>query len=139
MHPNRQFRAHFVVHMHFCLHDLLRVAHPLHSNRGGKRTITWGMFPPGSEDTVTSRRLLCNGGGGTLNFRCMMFIPCDWIRDEVDELKLLDTSPICCPDHQAFANMMAAVCAKIFDNAVRAAFKKAYFPAGRKIITVSGC
>ena len=67
MHPNRQFLAHAVVHMPLCLHDLFRVAPPLHSNgggRGGEGTITSGMFPWGSEDTVARRRLLCKGGGG---------------------------------------------------------------------------
>ena len=33
---------------------------------GGEGTVTWGMFPRGSEDTVTRRRLPCKGGGGGL-------------------------------------------------------------------------
>ena len=65
MHPNRQFLAHFVVHMPLCLHALFRVANPLHSNRGeGEGTVIWGMFPWGSEDTVARRRSLCKGGRG---------------------------------------------------------------------------
>ena len=35
MYPNKQFLAHFVVHMPLCLHVLFCVAGPLHSNRGG--------------------------------------------------------------------------------------------------------
>ena len=38
---------------------------------------------------------------------------CEWISDKVDERKLSDKSPIPCPDHQEFANMVAAVCAQI--------------------------
>ena len=66
MHPNRPFLAHFVVHMPLCLHDWFRVAHPLHSNGGGggEGTITWGLFPRGSKDSVARRRLLCKGGRG---------------------------------------------------------------------------
>ena len=41
MHPNRQFPAHFVVHMPLCLHDLFCVACPLHSNRGVMGSVTW--------------------------------------------------------------------------------------------------
>ena len=37
---------------------------------------------------------------------------CEWISDKVDERKLSDKSPIPCPDHQEFANMVAAVCAQ---------------------------
>ena len=61
---HRQFLPHFLVHMPLCLHDLFRVAHPLHSNGGGKGTVTWGMCPRGSEDTVARRRLLCKGVRG---------------------------------------------------------------------------
>ena len=64
MHPNKQFLAHLVVHMPLCLHDLFRIAHPLHSNWGGEGTVTWGMFPRGSEDTAAHRRLLCKRGRG---------------------------------------------------------------------------
>ena len=38
---------------------------------------------------------------------------CEWIGDKVDERKLSDKSPIPCPDHQEFANMVAAVYAQI--------------------------
>ena len=65
MHPNRQYPAHFVVHMPSCLHVVFRVAHPLHSNRGCEGTVTLGWFPRGCEDTIAPRRLLCKGVGGT--------------------------------------------------------------------------
>ena len=38
---------------------------------------------------------------------------CEWIGDKVDERKLSDKSPIPCPDHQEFANIVAAVYAHI--------------------------
>ena len=63
MHPNRQFPAHFVVHMPLCLHALCHVVCPLHSNRGCEGTVTWGMFPRGCEDTVAPRRTMQRGGG----------------------------------------------------------------------------
>ena len=46
MHPNRQFVAHFVVHIPSCPHDLLCVARPLHSNRRCEGTIIW-LVPSG--------------------------------------------------------------------------------------------
>ena len=52
MHPNRQFPAHFLVHMPLCLHDLFCVARLLHSNWWGQGTVIWGMFPRGCEHTV---------------------------------------------------------------------------------------
>ena len=58
-HPNRQFLAHFVVHAPLCLHVLFRVTHHLHSNRGCKGTVTWGIL-----GYVPSRvRLTMQGGG----------------------------------------------------------------------------
>ena len=44
MYPNRQFLAHFMVHMPLCLHILFRVAGPLHCNQGGEGTVTWGIM-----------------------------------------------------------------------------------------------
>ena len=67
IHPDRQFPAHFVVHMPSCLHVLFRVARPLQSKRGGEGTVIWGMFPRGCEDTVARRWLLYKGVGGTLS------------------------------------------------------------------------
>ena len=53
-----------MVHMPLYLRDLFRVAHPLHSNQADEGSVTWGMFPQGSEDTVARRRLLCLWGRG---------------------------------------------------------------------------
>ena len=64
MHPNRQFLAHFVVHMPLCLHDLFRVAVVIGGGGGGEGTVTWGIFPRGCEDTVARRQLLCERGRG---------------------------------------------------------------------------
>ena len=63
VHSNRQFLAHFVVHMPLCVHVLFRVARSFNSNRG-EGTDTWGMLSQGCEDTVACRCLLFKGGGG---------------------------------------------------------------------------
>ena len=42
---------------------------------------------------------------------------CEWISDNVDERKLSDKSPIPDPDHQKFANMVAAQIASLQDLA----------------------
>ena len=49
---------------------------------------------------------------GNLN-RWILQQYCEWISDKVDERKLSGKSPIPCPDHQEFANVVAAVCAQI--------------------------
>ena len=63
MHPNRHFLAHFVVHMPLCLHDLFRVAHPLHSNRGrGNRLL--GYVPSGVRGYRRTQAITMQGGEG---------------------------------------------------------------------------
>ena len=61
--PNRQFLAHFVVHMPLCLHVLFGVAGLLHSRGGGgcEGSIIWGILEAfwGMFGTVARRRLLC--------------------------------------------------------------------------------
>ena len=47
MHPNRQFPAHFVVHMPSCLHVLFWVARPLHCDRRGRGNCHLGYVPSG--------------------------------------------------------------------------------------------
>ena len=44
------------------LHDLFCVTCPLHSSRGGKRTVTWGC-----EGAIVQRCILYKGGGGGLH------------------------------------------------------------------------
>ena len=65
MYPNRQFLAHFVVHMPLCLHVLFRVAGPLHSNGGGREPSLRVCFL-GDARIPSRRRLPCKGevGGG---------------------------------------------------------------------------
>ena len=63
MHVNRPFSRRSMVHMPCCLPVLLRVARPLHSNRGGEGTFTWGTFPRGCEGTVARRCFLYKEGG----------------------------------------------------------------------------
>ena len=41
------------------MHDLFCVTCPLHSNRGGEGTVTWGR-----EVTIAQRCILYKGGGG---------------------------------------------------------------------------
>ena len=63
MHPNRQFPAHFVVHMPSCLHVLFRAVRPLHSNRGCDRT-------------VAPNRLPYKAGGGGNHYLCILGLGC---------------------------------------------------------------
>ena len=46
-----------------CLPVLFHVTCPLHSNRGGEGTVTWGAFPRGCDGTVAQRCFLYKGGG----------------------------------------------------------------------------
>ena len=63
MHPNRQFLAHFVVHMPLCLHDLFHVTHPLHSHLGrGNRLL--GYVPSGVRGYRPAQAITMQGGGG---------------------------------------------------------------------------
>ena len=62
MYPNRQFLAHFVVHMPLCLHVLFRAAVFCIVIGGGG--VTFGIFPRGYEYTVVCRRLVCKGEVG---------------------------------------------------------------------------
>ena len=68
MHPNRRFLAHFAVHMPLCLHDLFRIAHPLHSNRGGGRgNRHWGYVPSGVRGYRDAQVITVQGGEGVVN------------------------------------------------------------------------
>ena len=78
MHPNRQFLAHFVVHMPSCLHVLFHVAHPLHSNRGrGNRLL--GYVPSRYPRVRGYRRAqaitMQVGGGATAQGFAMIPLP----------------------------------------------------------------
>uniref|UniRef100_A0A7S4G9L3 Uncharacterized protein n=1 Tax=Eutreptiella gymnastica TaxID=73025 RepID=A0A7S4G9L3_9EUGL len=64
--------------------------------------------------SVAKRTAACDKVEISGNFdRWMPQQYCEWIGDKVDERKLSGKSPIPCPDHQEFANMVAAVCAQI--------------------------
>ena len=64
MHPNRQFLVHFAIHMPLCLHDLFRVARPLHSNRGERENHHWGYVPSGVRRYHRAQVIAMQGGGG---------------------------------------------------------------------------
>ena len=51
----------------------------------------------------------------------------------MQKVTVSDKSPIPCPDHQEFVNMVAAVCAQLSDAAIHEALKKADFPGGLKL------
>ena len=63
MYPNRQFLAHFVVHMPLCLQVLFRVAGLLHSNRGGggAREASLGVCSLGGY--CSAQAIAMQGGG----------------------------------------------------------------------------
>ena len=64
MHLNKQFSAHFVVHMPSCLHVLFRVAGPLHSNRGERGNCHLGYVPSGVRGYRHAQVVTIQGGGG---------------------------------------------------------------------------
>ena len=63
MHPNRQFPAHFVVHMPLFLHDLFRVAHPLYAI-GGRGNRHLGYVPWQERGYRRAQALTMQGGEG---------------------------------------------------------------------------
>ena len=69
MHPNKQFPAHFVVHVPFCLHDLFCATRPLHSNcgvGGGRGDDDLGYVPSGVQGYHHAQAIAMQGGRGVV-------------------------------------------------------------------------
>ena len=57
----------------------------------------------------------------------------EWASDSVGRLKIKDKEPIPCPDYGIYASWILQCYNNIIDDAVRAAYQKAYFPNGLKL------